>query len=153
MNEWRLLETMRGRRVGGDAPRKACEAVDGIGDTFERALGLLGLSEPRAWPRFPCRQRVFYRSVNLYDATVGAGTVVNASRIGVRLLTREPFAPGQFLTLEFPDLHAAFPNLVRMKVVCLAAASRTSYFVGGSWIPELTSSQLESLLPSMHLFS
>lgn len=153
MNEWRLLETMRGRCVGGDAPRKACEAVVGIGDTFQRALGLLGLTEPRACPRFPCRQRVFYRSVNLYDSTVGTGSVINVSRIGVRLLTRDPFAPGQFLTLEFPELPDAFPKLLRMKAGHLAAASRTSYYIGGTWVPELTHSQLESLLPSCPVLS
>jgi hypothetical protein len=153
MNEWRLLETMRGRRVGGDSPRKACEGVGEHGDTFQRALCLLGLTEPRACPRFPCRQRVYYRSVNLYDATVGTGSVINVSRVGVRLLTREPFAPGQFLTLEFPELAAAFPKLVRMKVVHLAAASRTSFYVGGTWLPELTRAQLESLLPTSCLLS
>jgi len=153
MNEWRLLETMRGRRVGGDTPRKPCEAVVEHGDTFQRALCLLGLTEPRACPRFPCRQRVSYRSVNLYDATVGTGSVINVSRIGVRLLTRDPFAPGQFLTLEFPELPDAFPKLVRMKVVHLAAASRTSYYIGGSWVPELTSAQLESVMPSCPVLS
>jgi hypothetical protein len=127
--------------------------VAGIGDTFQRALGLLGLTEPRACPRFACRQRVFYRSVNLYDASAGVGSVVNVSRIGVQLLTRDPFTPGQFLTLEFPELPDAFPKLVRMKVVYLAAASRTSFFVGGSWVPELTHSQLESLLPTAALLS
>ncbi|MBL8793590.1 MAG: PilZ domain-containing protein [Planctomycetia bacterium] len=146
MNEWRLLETMRGRRLDAGVPRKDCEAVLEVSRPFRQALSLLGLVEPRCCPRYVCRQRVYYRSVTLYDSVAGTGVLVNVSRSGVRLLARDGFAPGQFLTLEFPELAASFPKLLRMKVVYTALASRSSVFVGGSWLPELTPAQLDSLL-------
>lgn len=149
MNECRLLEHMSGRRVPADSQRKDCEALREGNPSFQRALSLLNLSEPRAWARYRCCQRICYRAVSLYDSWSGAGSLQNVSRSGNRLLTREPFAPGQFLALEMLGMPSVFPRLLRMKVVYSLPAGRGSWYVAGTWLPELTREQLDAVLKDL----
>jgi hypothetical protein len=113
---------------------------------FARAITALGLSDPRAATRVPCRGAVFCHPVALQRTRSCQAAVHDLSLTGIGLFSAAAFEPGKVLAISFPRTIGDVPQPLLMAVVHVGDAGNGLCRMGGLWTRPLTLAQLHACL-------